>query len=401
MSKKYSLILIFLVSWLYGSSVTWNQLGNMPVNASRVCFGATYLHYIICTDDGMVFYNISNHESTYYTYGGLPVHGVAYLGPSQVVVAMGDGTYSDGIWSFDWETQQFDVIEWIISPTFLYFDDMTHKYWVGSAGGGLFESEDGLNWVENPYFLAKPCLNMEGYGEHLIVTAIANISNSFWSDDSGNTWNYSTIFSSIDDMRFSGFGLLYGIFPGFSNSSGLWKSMDYGDTWQYEFFSDNMSAVGFDCFGDCFVGWESETGIARYDPDAPPPGLTFLNAGLPNLNINRIQLNPSMSAPALFVCTDAGVFWSLDYYLTGDEENGLPANSISVFPNPALNEVNISSEKIIRQIEVYSFHGQELIAIETNSPELKIDVSGLTQGIYSLKITCKDGTIDYHKLLVY
>lgn len=399
--KRIILSIVLFFWFISGFSYSWDQLGNMNVNATKLCFGTTYLHIVICTDDGMVFYNIGTHESEYFSYSGLPVKGVAYLGPTKVLVAMGNGSYSDGIWSFDWQTHQFEVIEWLVSPSFLYFDDFSNKYWAGSEWGGLYESTDGYNWQENEYFLAKPCLNMEGYGEHLIVTAIADISNSFWSNDSGATWQYSTVFSSIEDMRFSNYGVLYGVFPGYSNSSGLWKSLDFGDTWQVEFYSDNMSAVGFDCFGDCFVGWEEAVGLAKYDPNAPSPGFTYLNDGLPNLNINRIQLNPAMSAPALFVCTDSGVFWSLDYFLTGNEEIPQTDASIRIFPNPAIKNVNISSEKIIRQIVIYSMNGMKMLAIETKSSKIDLDVSGLKVGIYFIEIIDFESVIQKQKLLVY
>jgi hypothetical protein len=237
---------------------------------------------------------------------------------------------------------------------------------------------------------------MTGYGEHLVVTAIADLSNIYWSDDSGETWNASEIFPYISDMCFSPDGLLYGVFPDYSNSSGLWKSEDFGNTWQIEFYSDNMSAIGFDCFGNPFVGWKENLGIASYDPSAPPPGLTWLNEGLPNLNINKIQINPTMSAPALFVCTEAGVYVSQDYWLGLDEKE---QNEISILPNPATDFIKIESKNRMNNIILFTFSGKEIFQKKVNENEMQLDVSGLEAGIYLLEIETM-GRLFMKKLIV-
>lgn len=393
--KKFTILLIVLLFSVSCFAYTWNPIGAIQMNATKICFGITFSEWVICSDDGLYLYNITTHETEFYTYG-LPIKGAAYFEPYKILVAMGDDTYSDGIWTFDLQTHQFDVVEWVIEPNFLYRDELTGTYWVGSDWSGLYKSQDGLIWEEDINFLAKPCGTMTGYGEHLVVTAIADLSNIYWSDDSGETWNASEIFPYISDMCFSPDGLLYGVFPDYSNSSGLWKSEDFGNTWQIEFYSDNMSAIGFDCFGNPFVGWKENLGIASYDPSAPPPGLTWLNEGLPNLNINKIQINPTMSAPALFVCTEAGVYVSQDYWLGLDEKE---QNEISILPNPATDFIKIESKNRMNNIILFTFSGKEIFQKKVNENEMQLDVSGLEAGIYLLEIETM-GRLFMKKLIV-
>ncbi len=393
--KKFAILLPAFLLWISGFAYTWNQIGTVQMNASKICFGITFSEWVICSDDGFYLYNISTHETAFYTYG-LPVTGAAYLDAERILVTMGDGSYSDGIWTFDLQTHQFTVVEWVIKPNFLYRDDLTGAYWVGSDWGGLYKSQDGLNWEEDINFLAKPIGIMSGYGQHLVVTAIANLSNIYWSDDSGETWNASELFTYISDMCFSPNGLIYGVFPDNSNSSGLWKSEDFGNTWQIVFYSDNMSSIGFDCFGNPFVGWNENLGIARYDTAAPPPGFTWLNEGLPNLNINKIQINPTMSAPALFVCTDAGVFYNSDYWLGIEEKE---QNEISISPNPTTGFINVKSKSPMSSLKLFTISGIEILEMNIHENQQQLDVSVLEAGIYLLEIEI-EGRFYVKKLVV-
>ncbi len=393
--KKLTTFLFAFLIWVSGFAYTWNQMGTVQMNASGICFGITFSEWVICSDDGFYLYNIGTHETTFYTYG-LPVTGAAYLDAERILITMGDGSYSDGIWTFDLQTHQFEVVEWVVNPNFLYHDDLTGAYWVGSDWGGLYKSQDGLNWEEDINFLAKPCGTMTGYGEHLVVTAIANLSNIYWSDDSGETWNASEIFTVISDMSFCPNGLLYGVYPDNSNSSGLWKSEDFGNTWQIVFYANNMRAVGFDCFGNPFLGWKENLGIASFDASAPPPGLTWLNEGLPNLNINKIQINPTMSAPALFVCTEAGVYVSQDYWLGIDETQ---QNQISISPNPATENLTIKSEIRLNSLKLSSISGKQILSMKINTNQHQLDVSNLEAGIYLLEIEA-EGRFFVRKLVV-
>lgn len=382
-------------------SATWHPLGNIPSNASRICFGASYLHHVICTDDGMILYNISTQESEYFTYGGLPVWGAGYLGPTQMLIVMGNGSYSDGIWSFDWQTHQFEVIEWLVYPNFLYHDDMAHQFWVGSAWGGLYYSTDGWNWQEHPNFQSFPCLGMSGYGSHLMVTVIMNSTNFQLSDDSGVTWHYPEDYPLISDMCYSPGGILGGIFPYNYDESGLWFSDDFGVHWQQKFQSDYMSAVGFDCFGTCLVGWEAGQGLALYYPEAPPPGLVFLNDGLPSLNINRIQVNPTMSAPAIFVCTDAGAVWSNDYFLTGIPPENTEEPEVRLFPNPGGEEITAESSSPLFQVAWFNVFGQKIREFPVNSCRITLKEPLQIPGIYFLRIIFENGKAVTRKVEFY
>jgi hypothetical protein len=224
------------------------------------------------------------------------------------------------------------------------------------------------------------------------VSQLDNTFAIYCSGDSGETWEEATGVPMIADLEFDTNGILYGIFPDHSNSSGLWYSNDYGMTWDVEFYADDMSAIGLDAFNNIFTGWESDMGIAMYDPLAPPPGLTFMNDGLASLNINAIQKNPTMSAPAIFICTDSGAYYSYDY-LTGITPPRMPEKNISIYPNPVHDNIFIHTRQDCRQMQVISLTAGVVNTIMPSSYEVKLDVSHLSRGIYILQCVFRDGTV--------
>jgi len=396
--KKLSLLFITVTIALVSHAYTWNPVGPDSANISKICFGVGLPYWVLCSDDGMYLYNYSTQECDFYTYG-LPVVGATWLSFDKMLVAMGDGSWSDGIWTFDFNTQQFEVIEWNANPNFLLFDDFNHTWWAGFQFYGMMKSIDGLNWEHVDYFDSKSPFCMDFYGDHLVVSEVSNIHNIHISDDGGLTWQETEGAPMITDLDFDGWGNLLGIFPDYSNSSGLWSSNDFGQNWETLFWMDNMSTVGFDAAGEIFVGWEEDFGIARYDPEAPAPGLSYLNEGLPGLNINKIQINPTMSAMAIFASTDSGACFSYDH-MVGVEEPILETGiQIKLYPNPANDVLFIQSERALGRVSLYKLNGELLFNQMTLKKEHRIDVSGFRSGVYFVEINSDSRKI-VKKLLI-
>lgn len=378
MKKLFILFITLLVS-LSSNAYTWNSLGADTANITRICFAVAMPYHALCSDGGFYLYNYGTNACGFVE--AMPVAGVAYFNQDKVLVAQGMGTFSDGVYTYDIQTHQFEVMEWYVYPTFLNHHQPTQTYWMGNQWDGMMNSSDGVSWGNVPFFNAKPCLSFADYGQHMVVTAISGLSNIYWSPDSGTDWYHVEDFPGITDMSFAPDGMLYGVCPGTSATSGLYLSEDYGETWQLMFQNDNLSTVGVDAFGDIFVGWKDNGGLARYDPNAPPPGFTYFNSGLPNLNINRIQLNPTMSAAALFVSTEGGAWYSMDY-MVGIEYPEQHKFEVSVFPNPADDKFHIRSEVEIHSILLVSFSGGMVFASDIYNTESDIDVSSLLPGVY-------------------
>lgn len=389
-----SCISLFTISCF---SYSWVPFCPDSIHANNICFGVGSWKGTICTPDGMYLWEDDIMEWSFYTYG-LPITGAAYLDNERILVVMGDGSWSDGVYTFNLQTHQFEVVDWMINPNYLIQAFPTGKYFIGCQFGGLWESEDGLTWTAVPYFEGKSCTSMDYYDNHLLVSEVSNIYNLYWSDDYGESWQEASgSIPMITDFKFSFDGDLYGVFPSYSNSSGLYSSNDFGQTWNVEFWSDNMSAVGFDSMSTIFVGWESPTGnnegVAIYTPTSPPPNLAYLNEGLPNLNINKILMNPTMSAIAIFCCTNAGIYVCYDYMVGVDE---VIESSIKIFPNPVskTDQIRIEATANINEVCFFTQDGALVSSwnFNQNTQQINLDIHHLylNSGSYLIKVKTDD-----------
>ena len=60
--------------------------------------------------------------------------------------------------------------------------------------------------------------------------------------------------------------------------------------------------------------------------------------------------------------------------------------TFKVFPNPTQNTWNIQVKEVLSKVTLYDILGKELVSIQPNQLEVKIDASKLPQGLYFAKI---------------
>ncbi|WP_047546905.1 T9SS type A sorting domain-containing protein [Psychroserpens sp. Hel_I_66] len=81
--------------------------------------------------------------------------------------------------------------------------------------------------------------------------------------------------------------------------------------------------------------------------------------------------------------------WSPDTLSTEEFEN---ENAFSYFPNPVKNELTLNAQKNIQNVSVYNMLGQEVLRIEPNTVDTNINMNGLRQGAYIVKVTIDNVT---------
>ena len=62
-------------------------------------------------------------------------------------------------------------------------------------------------------------------------------------------------------------------------------------------------------------------------------------------------------------------------------------NEVSIFPNPANNNLTVSSSKIISELAVYDIMGKQVLSNKkVNSNTVNINTSKLSKGYYSISL---------------
>ena len=74
------------------------------------------------------------------------------------------------------------------------------------------------------------------------------------------------------------------------------------------------------------------------------------------------------------------------------------SKSVSIYPNPTSNSVNVVSSKEIKQLQMISITGKILKNIFPNEKNTKIDLSNLSSGIYFVKIISNDNSVITKKI---
>ncbi len=96
-----------------------------------------------------------------------------------------------------------------------------------------------------------------------------------------------------------------------------------------------------------------------------------------------------------FNCTD--MFWlNLDdiYVGEGTGINKVDENTISVYPNPANNVINVNATSNISNVEVYTIAGQKVGDFTANGTQTVISTANLSNGMYMMRINTENGVIN-------
>jgi len=384
MKNLFILISALFVS-AFVSAYEWDNIGpsDIQVNSFNTVFYNVSLE-ILCTSDGFLINEGDNWIE--YTYGALPAWNAVGLDPNNILVLLGDGSWSDGVYKFNLTTHQFEVAEFIPFPNFLHYCEFDSTYYAGGKYG-MWKSADGISFTSIDYFDLMNCVAFSFFENHFVVSTDDEI---YCSPDSGETWVQAQSGSPfILDMLFHDDETLYGIFPDDSYSSGLWSSNDHGENWNVEFWDTYMSSVGIDADGSIFVGWDNE-GIAQWNPVSQELG--FFNDGLPNLRINKITTYPDIDCINIVACTDSGAYLLTNYPVGLEEDKpGHQYYSLNNYPNPFDHTTTIVfsvDETCSAALKVYNMLGNELATLFNGmaeaGQEYKFVFSGddLSEGMY-------------------
>lgn len=330
---------------------------------------------------------------------GLQLRGSCKLNDNTLMVAMGSGTYSDGVYNFNLSSHQWSLNEWFFWPNFIKCHPTNGKYYVGERDG-LYQSSDGITWTRITALGMNKCSSLAWFGQHMVCSIGSSV---YTSSDAGVTWQQGGM-GLLEKFRFTSSGTLYGIMDDLSDSDGLWRSFDHGASWELVFYSGGLSAVGQDYQGVIPIAWHTATARESYLAIMNTQDeLSYMNHIDMNSGIIELEDFPLINPDSFYVINGSGCYFITNFGPVSSSEELLPNPSFSrlrVYPNPASSHCAIKLEgaaKTPAMIHVYNSRGQLVRKIaleekhETQWNLLSDSGAPLPAGVYILQMKAAAG----------
>ncbi len=141
MKRVIMLIILFM---LFGScfSYEWTSYWDTEYQVYDMLMDNSSSHIFMATDQGLAEYNYFD-EVGLYTSGDLPCNDVAVYN-NEVYATLGAGSWSDGVYIANLETESLEIVDWFFNPNFLESSSVDGNLYVGY--------EYGLNVYNNSSF---------------------------------------------------------------------------------------------------------------------------------------------------------------------------------------------------------------------------------------------------------
>lgn len=304
----------------------------------------------------------------------------------------------------------------------IQFWDANNGFTAGDPVGGKFEmyktSNGGTTWtvvsgapaqVGDEYSYNKS--NKYVTGDNIwIGTSIGRLLHS---TDRGTTWtaSYTPVLdfagNEVDGssgtfaFKDGNNGLLIGVDG--NTQAVLYSTTNGGATWE------PVNTTGTWYFGDItYVPGTSNTYVTTgiYNADTTVQGSAYskdggvtwvsIDAGLQRGSVKF--LNPTTGWAGQFSDGTAGVEGILKF--SGDlslavNESSAKSN-LKVFPNPAVDVVNLTSSKEVKSVTIYDLTGKK---VKSTTDTKQINVSNLAKGTYILQANYGNGGVENTKLI--
>ena len=277
-------------------------------------------------------------------------------------------------------------------------------YGTFSAGGAYYSSDGGTTWN---VATGLPNHRMAHFLIDGTSLYLAGYLSVYVSTDNGQSWvvsgtGWPTSFGSFFDVVKSG----NAFFAGDVTGNGMYGSYDGAVTWS------RIDTMAFLPFCQVFSVTEANnTIVASMDGTCNAGGNTPIkmsndtghvwNTYMTGLPSNYYQIVGRNTAGTSFFTRRGN---GKEVYRTSVPVSvpslSIENNNISVFPNPADNNITISSrvnEK--KEISIYDCIGNKILSKETTSESETISISNLASGFYFVKIKNKTGKVSMAKFV--
>ncbi len=136
----------------------------------------------------------------------------------------------------------------------------------------------------------------------------------------------------------------------------------------------------------------NDTGLAVYDGDCTTLNMIDCNDDDGSGFFSMIELSGRTAGETLYVRVwgysnnDFGDIGICAYDVNSGAVSENNIEGLKFYPNPVSNTLNIQAKDNIQAVNIFNVSGQEVMKLQPNATEQKIDMSHLTNGMYFVKV---------------
>jgi len=294
--------------------------------------------------------------------------------------------YASGLFTTTFDYDSANNVIWAIASD-LHNNRLGQVLKISQITGDYDGQFINLHTNANTYFSAIRLLD----DSHLLIgTAnghlykVSNINNNTPVSVELGAGVFPDAFMSCIQTRNNGQEILitlsnYGV-------TSVWHSTNSGQTWQN--VESNLPDMPirwaiFHPSNGNQVMLATETGVWTTDNiNANPVVWTPQNNGFPNVRVDMLDVRPDNFKVV------AGTHGRTMFTTTWNNSNAIEdidKNDLLIFPNPAVDFVQVVSEKFPFDLTVYDMNGREIQKFQVNNKQFKFSVSEWKKGIYLVK----------------
>lgn len=322
---------------------TWSNVNNMfsngPVNFTNVFALGT--NAWITTDSGFILYS----------------------------------TNSGSTWSIS------SMPNYTTSLEYVHFGTPLIGWAAGNNLKALYKTVDGgLTWTAEPLgvFTSNTFAGLQSIGTNTVI--LINGDRVYFSSDAGFSWNYQIVATNIRSL----------------------KSIDAATSWltrnQFGFSEAYKSTV----FGNFLPAIGNLTGGPYWSIDAYDAnnaiiasgtnsniyktingGTTWTQENIP-ASVNYISKIFYLDANNAWAVSGGGTIIKYSSSVTAIKETKI--SDFMLYPNPTNSFITINSQNKLGTIKITNLLGAEVLTLEENETNTKIDLSNFNTGVYFIKV---------------
>ena len=148
--------------------------------------------------------------------------------------------------------------------------------------------------------------------------------------------------------------------------------------------------------GHAHLGAQQNSGTSIY---ADAQGTVYFTGRYEDHQLDFGPYQLQNATPWTYYYTD-GYFGKIESITSGINEHDVSENSLTIYPNPTTDDINLKSNKRILRMMITDVSGKTIASTVVNDNVLKQhDISGFRQGMYFMQIFYDDGTSSAGKFI--